>query len=100
MHTYLRFLLNFDGKNLAILRLAFSFDVLSEVLVPVAFSLPARYHKLRPCLQQDLNVLLWVKHVLQEDRPGLHRLRNVRPCAGRDTSVEDTLLHGVNVHWL
>ena len=67
MHTHLRLLLDLDGKNLAVLRLNFSLDVLREILVPITFSLPVEQMLGLNWLVHGLNALLWVEHVLEED---------------------------------
>ena len=83
MHTHLRLLLDLDGKNLAVLRLNFSLDVLREILVPITFSLPVEQILGLNWLVHGLNALLWVEHVLEEDGSGLHRLRNIGSRPGR-----------------
>jgi hypothetical protein len=69
---------DFDGLHSAIFLFTLSFDVLGELFVPVTFSFPVDEDSQMGSGKSNINLLLWVEHILQQNRTGLHGLWDIR----------------------
>jgi hypothetical protein len=94
----LGFFLHFDGLDRSIFCRTFTLDIFSKVFVPISLSFPVCSEQWLVCRCHTWrNSLFRIKHVLQQDRLGCHRCRNIdsgsRLWKGRRSFSPSKFLH-------